>query len=372
MQATSFLSLQAPKDVSISQVELELSKIWQAYGDSAAARATTFNLLVYEPENEVGDRLVSIDTIASQTPCRVIDLCPITGEDEGITAQVAAYCPIQKSSSSLVCGEYITLRGTKEAFGRVHTLLTGLLISDMPVFVWWKDSPAPNAKMFERLINLSDRMIFDSAYFSSSEADLLKIQELIENDVQIADLNWRRIAPWQELTAQAFDSPDRRAAAWQVDRITIDYERGNSTQALMYLGWIASRLNWQPTTSVKEGGDYDIHRIGFKGVNDMYVEAELAAIPVGDSGDVSGDLMGLRITSTDPSADTCNVFCSESMGCMRMEASGGAQSCRTYQVSPLSDQSANTLLGQQLQRWGREVLYEESLAIAAKILKITE
>lgn len=368
MQSASVLSLQAPKDVSISQVELELSKIWQSYGENAAARATTFNLLVYEPENEVGERLVSIDTIANQIPCRVIDLCPISGEDEGITAQVAAYCPIQKSSSSLVCGEYITLRGTRESFNRIHPLLTGLVISDLPTFVWWKDSPAPHTKMFERLTNLSDRIIFDSAFFKNSEEDLLKMQELVSNDVQVADLNWRRLAAWQELTAQAFDSPDRRAGAWKVDRVTIDYEKGNSTQALMFLGWLASRLDWKPISLAKEGGDYDIQRISFISKNNLEVQAELAAIPVGDSGTIEGDLIGLKLSSTDPTADTSNVFCSESMGCMRMEA--GAQSTRTYQVTPLSDQSANMLLSQQLQRWGREVLYEESLAVTAEILKL--
>ncbi len=41
-QATSVVSLQAPKDVSVSQVEAELSKIWQSYGENSAARATTF------------------------------------------------------------------------------------------------------------------------------------------------------------------------------------------------------------------------------------------------------------------------------------------------------------------------------------------
>ena len=365
---SSILSLQAPKDVSLSQVQLELSKIWQAYGENAAARATTFNLLIYEPENEPSDRQVSIDMIANQTPCRVIDLCPISGEDEGITAQVAAYCPIQKTSSALICGEYITLHGTRDAFNRIHPLLSDLVIHDLPTFVWWKDSPAPYTKMFEHLANLSDRMIFDSAFFKDSEDDLLKMQELVENHTQVADLNWRRLAPWQELTAQAFDSPDRRAGVWKVDRVTIDYERGNSAQALMFLGWLASRLEWQPRSRTHEGGDYNIQRITFVGRNNQEVQAELAAIPIGNAGAIIGDLMGLKLTSTDPEADTSNVFCSESMGCMRMEA--GSYSTRTYQVTTLADQGASTLLSQQLQRWGREVLYEESLAVTAEILRL--
>jgi len=48
---------------------------------------------------------------------------------------------------------------------------------------------------------------------------------------------------------------------------------------------------------------------------------------------------------------------------------GGAQSCR-FQVTPLAEQKAEILLSQQLQRWGQDALYEESLAVTAKILKL--
>ena len=370
-QETSVVSLQAPKDVSVSQVEAELSKIWQSYGENSAARATTFNLLVYEPKTVgAASRMASVDAIASQSPCRVIDLVTLEGEDQGISATVAAYCPIQKTRSSLVCGEYITLSGATPAFDRVHTMLPELLIPDLPVFLWWKDSPAPNTRMFESMVNLSDRLIVDSASFANSESDLIKIQSMIKASTQIADLNWQRLAPWQELTAQAFDQPDRRAAVWEIDGITIDYERGNSTQALMFLGWIASRLGWTPVERNIEGGDYDIQHVIFEGRDNIKVKAELAAIPIGDPGEVIGDLIGLRLTASNQNTDACNVFCSESTGCMRMEAGGGAQNYRVHQVSPLSDQSADALLGQQLQRWGREVLYEESLALATKIIAL--
>ncbi len=368
-QTTPVVSLQSPKDVSVSQIEAELSKFWQSYGDNSVTRATTFNLLVYEPESMgAASRMASVDAIASQSPCRLIDLVTLDEEDRGISAQVAASCPIQKNHSSLICGEYITLSGSKLAFDRVHSIIPDLLIPDLPTFLWWKDSPAPNTRVFEKLVNLSDRLILDSATFSNSETDLQKVRSMIQSGTQIADLNWQRLAPWQELTAQAFDQPDRRAAVWEIDGVTIDYERGNSTQALMFLGWIASRLEWDPIESSFEGGDYNIQHIVFEGRHNLKIKAELAAIPVGDPGEVVGDLIGLRLTSQN--TDACNVFCSESTGCMRMEAGGGAQNYRVHQVSPLSDQSADTLLGQQLQHWGREVLYEESLAITAKVLAL--
>jgi glucose-6-phosphate dehydrogenase assembly protein OpcA len=55
-----------------------------------------------------------------------------------------------------------------------------------------------------------------------------------------------------------------------------------------------------------------------------------------------------------------------------MEAGGGAQSCQVEQVTALSDQKAEFMLSQQLQRWGEDILYEESLALSARVLGMPE
>lgn len=452
-QSPPIVSIQQPKDVSISDIEAELHQIWQSYGGSgeygdfpAAIRASTFSLIVYEPEETqqllaalgyytgpidgiVGPRMVSAlkaaqkvyglartgsadettkaklreeyaqklaqggtgnaegsdrlkyspdlegsgiaDAIAASNPCRIIALCPIAGEDEGVTAQVSASCPVQKhSQSTLVCCEYITLRGTAVALERNAGMISALMIGELPKFIWWKATPDSEYGLFKRLAELSNNVIIDSSSFSDSEKDLLRIQSLIEEGTPIADLNWRRLAAWQELTAAAFDPPERRAALIEVDQITIDYEQGNQAQALMFLGWVASRLKWRPVSYQKEGGDYDLRRIQFTTSDQRTVEAELAGIPTADVGEVPGDLISLRLGSTNEEADCCTVLCSETMGCMRMEAGGGAQSCRIQQVTPLFDQKTEHLLSQQLQRWGREVLFEESLAVIAEVLKL--
>ncbi len=52
-QSLPIVSLQAPKDISISDIEAELNQIWQSYnkdGGGSATRATTFSFIVYEPE----------------------------------------------------------------------------------------------------------------------------------------------------------------------------------------------------------------------------------------------------------------------------------------------------------------------------------
>ena len=453
-QSAPLVSLQAPKDVSLSQIEAELSKIWQSYSvaDSessvVATRAATFTLVVYEPEEtqhllarlgfysgpidgidgprtdaaiqaaqtayglaevtgktspELLARLRQelaicrgevmeegaacsmstyamdaagagiADAIASQSPCRIISIFPMAGKDVGVTAQVSAYCPIQKhSQSTLVCCEYIMLQGTEAALERVSELVSALLISELPRFLWWKATPKQDDNLFRTLGKLCNSVVLDSSHFvADPKVDLLSVADLIQAGLPIADLNWRRLAPWQELTAEAFDPPERRAELKEVDRLTIDYEQGNPAQALMFLGWIASRLGWQPASSNQEGGDYNLQTIHFVGNDHRAIEAELAAIPMANSGgDVIGDLVGLRLASTNPQANCGTVLCSESAGCMRMEAGGKAQNYRIHQVSSLADQKAEDLLSEQLRTLGQDLLYEESLAVTAKILQL--
>ena len=445
------VSLQAPKDVSIDEIEAELRSLWQTQGSdedgTAVTRAATFSLVVYEPDGtqqllaslgfytgpidgiagprikaaikaaqkaygmevtgkadpallsklqaefaqaKAEDKLTSenktaainytpdsegitADAIAASNPCRIVTLCPILGEDTGVKAQVSAYCPIgKKNQNTLVCCEYITLSGTAEALERIGGIIAELAIADLPKFVWWKATPAPEHPLFKRLVASSDTVIFDSSGFVHPETDLKSLSALLKQDTALADINWRRLAPWQELTAAAFDPPERRSDIYEVDRVTIDYELGNQSQALMFLGWLASRLQWTPVEYKLEGGDYDIRKVKFTDDKQRSIEAELAGIPTADWGEIPGDLISLRLSSTNLDADCCTVLCSSTSGCMRMEAGGGAQACYIEQVTPLFEQKTEDLLGQQLQRWGREMLYEESMVVTAQIIKLAE
>ncbi|PSB03169.1 glucose-6-phosphate dehydrogenase assembly protein OpcA [Merismopedia glauca] len=452
-QSLPLLSVQAPKDVSISAIEAELDGIWRSYnsGDEngeipIASRASTFTLIIYEPEEtqyllavlkfysgpidgiagpatesalkvaqkaygltvtgkadpetlaklreavakkeqagaeipvdqpiQSETKLRVADAIAAANPCRIIALVPTSGEDEGVTAQVSAYCPINKRNQNrLICCEYITLTGTVAALERIAGVVEALTIGELPKFLWWKAAPDANNLLFKRLSNVCSSVIIDSSFFGEPETDLIHAQALVSQGLPIADLNWSRLGAWQELTAEAFDPPERRDAIMEVDRVTIDYEKGNPAQALLFLGWLASRLQWRPISIERELGetkaDYDITRVKFfMAEQQRSIEAELAGAPTADVGEVAGDLVGLRLSSTNLQADCCTVLCSETTGCMRMEAGGGAQACRIQQVTPLTDQKAEFLLSQQLRQSGSDVLYQESLVVTAQILQL--
>ncbi|MFS8899982.1 glucose-6-phosphate dehydrogenase assembly protein OpcA [Synechococcus sp. H60.2] len=374
-QPAAVLPLQTPKDVSIEDIEQELNKIWSSKGESVAARAATFTLVVYE---SLDDALLlpspTVEAIATQNPCRVIDLRAKRegAAEDAIEAQVAAYCPVTREQrSSLVCCEYITLKAPEAALVRACSTVASLLIPNLPTFLWWQGNLDLNSLLFQKLVALSNRVIVDSRGFVNPEEDLQEMDLLIREGHHCGDLNWRRLLPWQELTAQAFDPPDRRESLYWIDQVTIDYKAGNPCQALLFLGWLASRLGWTPTERAQtQEHDYEIDRIRFQTQTGGEVRAELAAVPLASEMSQPGDLIGLRLTSSNQEVDACTVLCSETTGCMRMEAMGGAQRCVVRQVAPLEHDSLETLLAAELQRPGPDYLYEETLGVVAQILKL--
>lgn len=90
------VSLQAPKDVSIEEIESELRSLWVSLGsdeESTASRAATFSLVVYEP-NATQQLLAALGFY--------------TGPVDGITGprNHAAISAAQKAYGLEVTGEY--------------------------------------------------------------------------------------------------------------------------------------------------------------------------------------------------------------------------------------------------------------------------
>jgi glucose-6-phosphate dehydrogenase-like protein OpcA len=77
----------------------------------------------------------------------------------------------------------------------------------------------------------------------------------------VSDISWTSQAPWRDMTAQFFDPLDVRPYLGGIERVTIDYaafeedSHTNSSQAYLFAGWLASRLNWRISGSLPNGVD---------------------------------------------------------------------------------------------------------------------
>ena len=61
----------------------------------------------------------------------------------------------------------------------------------------------------------------------------------------VVDLAWLRSTPWRERVAAAFDPPALRAALAGVSAVTVRHRQDSLAAALLFCGWLSSRLGWK-------------------------------------------------------------------------------------------------------------------------------
>jgi glucose-6-phosphate dehydrogenase assembly protein OpcA len=313
------------------------------------------------------------DAIAKAGPCRIITLCALDSATGPLHAEISAYCPIQKQQQSrMLCCEYVTVTGSSLEMEHQGAIISDLLVPNLPQYLWWKGTPKADLALFQDLASRVQHVIIDSATFTDSAPDLQLVAGLVEKGLPIGDINWQRIAPWQELMAATFDPPDRRISVMEIDEVEINFERGSSAQAWLYLAWLAGRLGWEPISRQSPGGDYKLRQVFFKAAHGRPVKAELASMPLANVGEVVGDLTGIKLVSSNPTANCNTILCSETDGCMRMETGGKAQTGLVEQVNSLADQNAEQLVTNYFNRASQDWLYEETIVMLRKILALSE
>jgi glucose-6-phosphate dehydrogenase assembly protein OpcA len=261
--------LQAPStreeahEVSLSQIEATLAQLGRdisvTNGCQVAVRSSVMTLVAYARGAEQGARVGrAVEGLTDQHPSRSIILVAEPDEPTSpLRAEVSLHCHVPQHGTGQTCSEQIKIHARGEMTRHLSGVVLPLLLTELPVFVWWTDG-MPQGDLVQNLIDISDRVILDSADFANPDADLIRLAEMVQqgaNRTACSDFNWTRLRPWRELVAQVFDVPRLRPYLDGVQRIEIDYAVGqgeppNAAQANLCAGWFASRLRWQPLTAM--------------------------------------------------------------------------------------------------------------------------
>ncbi len=265
--------------------------------------------------------------ISAHMPRRLITLAPTLEATLGLETLVAAYCPLPEDGGSRpACGDVVVLRGGMEALQRGLALVNPLVGDDLPCWVWWNGYLDEAPEMLEALAPVSRRLIVDSS-MGRPRRCLDVLEQRIEAGQAINDLNWLRLRSWRESLAMVFDPPSRRDALNHVVQLDIDVEGTHPVKGLLLAAWIADRLGWHLESSYRVAGDGLGDGIGaeFLRTDGATVRFRLMPVPVGVPKTHPGSLVGLRLIC-EPSGrpPLCVILCSESGGCMRLEAGGVA------------------------------------------------
>ncbi|MEK7248362.1 MAG: glucose-6-phosphate dehydrogenase assembly protein OpcA, partial [Chloroflexota bacterium] len=258
-------------------------------GDGFALRTSLLNMVVYaEREEEMDFAGRVIEDLASHHPSRALIVLarPSDGESH-IEAQLAAHSHISRSLEQSVCCEEITLRVTGPAALHLHSVIVPLLVTDLPVYVWWTAALPADSRLFLQLMEAADRVIVDSALFEDQPGDLLRLAELAEQPrTTVGDLNWRRLEPWRDFFDRQQNIAEMRHHLSTVKSVEIRYADGHGAhkpaQAFLLLTWLARELGWDTQTLSTHGGQ----RLTFGADEGRLISAYLHAVkyPAVESG----------------------------------------------------------------------------------------
>jgi glucose-6-phosphate dehydrogenase assembly protein OpcA len=366
------------RGIDAARLERELNAMWSEMsapegggGSGGVVRACVLNLVVYaegaEGRAEV-DELLS--EVVERHPCRAIVLAAERGSGEArLDAFVSTRCQLSPRGSKRICGEQITIEAAGPAVDTASSAVAPLLVPDVPVFLWWKDIPHDDDRLFTRLAGMADRVVIDSASFDRPAEDMLRLAEMVAGGrMRLSDLNWGRLTSWRALVAGFWDVADYRDSLARIESIRIEYDppdrsRGQiAPKALLALGWFVSCLGWEVA---EEGATFDGRRSRFV-LKDggRRVEAVLAA--TGDVAGRDGWLTSVRI-STEP-GDEFSVELLHEERRLRTGARlrGAGHACE--RVLGYEARTEGERLSSELDILSRDEVYERAVGAAAGLL----
>ena len=265
--------MSSAKGVDVGAIEKQLASMWSSAGDtpddmrSGVTRACALNLIVYTTPDDNREQLEELlSAVNEQHPGRTLIL--VTDSEAAapsLDAYVSMRCRLMGGTGKQICGEQVTIEARGSLVETAATAVAPLLVPDVPVFVWWKDIPHYEDRLFDRLSRMADRLVIDSAAFDHPGADLSRLRQMISSQqrgLRISDLNWGRLTSWRSLLASFWDVAAYQPLLATLDQVTIEYrpspEAPNEvgSTALLLAGWLSARLGWQITTkAIHDGGN---------------------------------------------------------------------------------------------------------------------
>lgn len=368
------------KGIDAARLERELNAMWSEMsapgeggggGSAGVVRACVLNLVVYaEGAEERAEVDGLLGEVVERHPCRAIVLSAERGAtDARLDAFVSTRCQLSPRGAKRICGEQITIEAAGSAVDTASSAVAPLLVPDVPVFLWWKDIPHYDDRLFTRLAGMADRVVIDSASFDRPHEDLRRLAGLLEGGrVRLSDLNWGRLTSWRDLVAGFWDVADYRDSLARIESVRIEYDPPDRSRAqvapkaLLALGWLASSLGWEVSgegATFGESGSRFILKDGGRAV-----EAVLAATD--DVAGRDGWLTSVRISTEGGDEFSVGLLLEERRLRTSARLRGAGHACE--RVLGYEARTEGERLSGELDILSRDVVYERAVGAAARLL----
>jgi glucose-6-phosphate dehydrogenase assembly protein OpcA len=244
--------------------------------------------------------------------------------------------------------------------------------------VWWPGDPPFADPVFDQLVEMGDHLIVDSSDFGDLLTGLRRLSN-VRRRSGVGDLVWERLRWWQELTAQFFDTPRFRRYLPNLSRLQIRYATASSasprsdeevapgvaapmSQALLYAGWIATRLGWRRYRTLEPLADGGF-RLRLEG---RYEMVDLLVEPTETDEVRPGELLSVRLASVGE-AGAAQFIIDRDRDAATVATNADGMTALLRRVAMEAPSEAE-LLSSQLSMDVVDPLYEDALRAAAILL----
>lgn len=340
-------------------------------------RANTLNLVAVAPSLEIAEMILStVSQLKDFLPSRTI----IVITDPSLQRPKTWHVDLQINETSSkddtpgILFETITFWTDQSSAGVLSSLVSPLLISELPTFLWWPSGEFRDNAIFEDLALVADRLVLDSARLGNDAHAVADYRTLIDEDTDplVGDFTWLRLAPWRQLVAQFFDPVDMISSLSAIDSVSIAYaqereDRGSGfAAALLICGWLGSRLGWEviePLEPRKTGG-----WTAFMAATDANGRANEVSIRITPDA-TPGAKFSLRSVEIITNHDTNGRFVVQRTD--QDDLITSSETSSTPHVSRMvysRRHSTVEMLGEELQRFGADKIFEDSIRLATQLL----
>ncbi|MDX6650899.1 MAG: hypothetical protein QOI91_2792 [Solirubrobacteraceae bacterium] len=236
----------SPPAIEAALRDLEMKRAAEHAGFVPARVLNLVAVVDREWRGEIANRLESVGRYnASRTV-----LCSVERGKRTLDATaLLTYDREPAPGQVAVVRERVEIGMGPERLGGLDTIVDAVVISEVVTVVW---SPHGHPEAVDALLGLAHVILLDSVEEPDPRAALARVAEL-QRSAYVVDLAWLRSTPWRERVAATFDPEQWRGELGRIKAVTVRHGPESVAAALLFCGWLASRLGWDPGSMVARG-----------------------------------------------------------------------------------------------------------------------
>ena len=236
-------------DTTTSKISKALVKIREEGGAVALGRVLT--LIISTRLGEEEEAIEAANDASREHPMRVIVVSTSGDKNDHSAARLDAQIRVGGDAGA---SEVIVVRAYGDTASDKEGLVTGLLLPDAPVVVWWPGD-APDVASESALGRIAQRRITDAASQPNPRQSIVDLAETYQPGD--TDFAWTRLTLWRTQLAAVLDQPPYEP----VTEVRVD-GAPDSPSTLLLAAWLRLQLQVPVVNELTRGnGSSGIHGV---------------------------------------------------------------------------------------------------------------